>query len=215
MPSSTYVSFTLDLLFVSARAASTFPFSVCVSHHTVHGDSSNRLSSIVQVLLVSSVLSTSASRSCVLYDSKVHTVQRGGLHKCAICCPTFSRGQEANYKSVCYGNDVADCCCASTGNSGSLEVQVQHLQFLHHPVCLSCIAGMISLAPKATQAARLSQATNALPGRHAQMLTQAQHALKQSLLPSISVQVHVALFKSCLHRKATHSVYKELEMLLS
>ena len=118
-------------------------------------------------------------------------------------------------KLICYGNGIADCCCASTGNSGSLEVQVQHLQFLHHPMCLRHIAGVMSLAATDTQVVRLSQATNGLPGRHAQMLTQAQHALKQSLLPSISVQVHVILFRACLCRKGTHCRCKALKRLLS
>lgn len=51
------------------------------------------------------------------------------------------------------------------------------------------MSGMLSLAPKDTQAAELAQATNALPGRNAHMLAQAQRALKQGLLPLLSVQV--------------------------
>ena len=80
-------------------------------------------------------------------------------------------------------------CHLGSGDQGSLEVHTQPLHLMYRPVCLSRISELMSFPSHETQASRLTEATNALLDANAHSLAVAQRALKNSLLPIISVLV--------------------------
>lgn len=100
------------------------------------------------------------------------------------------------------------------GAIAKLDVSIQALHLVHHPVCWARLSGMLSNKPQESHSKSVTEAVNALGHVEAQTLAQAERAIKSAVLPAVNLQVNL-IFNSAVRRTAMCNVICTLDSVLS